>query len=173
MNVLVAVASKHGSTREIAEAIADELRSTGLAVDLRDVDEVAALIPYNALVFGSAIYAGSWLPEARRFAERLHAQCGSMPVWVWSSGPLGAPESQPHENPGQLAAPLDGVAIREHRIFEGRLDREKLGFAERVIVRVVKAPDGDFRDWEAIRAWAREIAAALAAVETEAFRTAG
>src|SRR5690606_4497835 len=69
MRILVAVASKHGSTREIAEAIAQELKSQGLDVDLQPVETVIQVSNYDAVVFGSAIYAGSWLPAAKRFAE--------------------------------------------------------------------------------------------------------
>jgi menaquinone-dependent protoporphyrinogen oxidase len=173
MNVLVAVASKHGSTYGIAEAIADELRKAGLAVDLRQVDEVATLAPYDALVFGNAIYAGSWLPEAKRFSERFHADLATLPLWLWSSGPLGTLDPQPHHDPQHLAAPLGDIPVRDHRIFEGRLDREHLGFAERMIAKVVKAPDGDFRPWNTIRAWAREIAAALTPVTFGVSTTAG
>lgn len=161
MNVLIAVASKHGSTREIAEAIANELDSAGLVVDLRAAGAIASLQTCDAIVLGSGIYAGSWLPEARSFVEQFHADLARLPVWVFSSGPLGADDSQPQHDPQQLAASLAGVPMRDHQIFVGKLDKRSLGLAERMIARVVGAPEGDFRDWEAIRAWAREIAAAL------------
>lgn len=161
MKVLVAVASKHGSTYEIGAAIADELRSTGLLVDLAHVDTIKSLAPYDALVFGNAIYAGNWLPEAKRFAERFHVHVASMPVWVWSSGPLGSPNPQPHNNPERLAVALGNSAVRDHRIFAGKLNSDTLGFAERMIAKAFRAPSGDFRDWNVIRAWAQEIATTL------------
>ncbi len=74
----------------------------------------------------------------------------------------GAPDPQPHDDPDRLAAPLGDVAVRDHRVFAGKLDPADLTFGERLIAKVVRAPSGDFRDWGAVRAWAREIGAALA-----------
>lgn len=160
MNILIAIASKHGSTQEIAGALAEELRAAGQTVDLREAAAVDAIEPYDAVVLGSAIYAGNWLPAARDFAQRHAAALAQRPVWVFSSGPLGADDPQPHDDPQRLAAPLGAVPVREHRIFAGKLDKDALGLGERLIAAAVKAPEGDFRDWAAIRAWGREIAAA-------------
>lgn len=55
---------------------------------------------------------------------------------------------------------MQATHARDHRIFAGRLDASTLSLGERVAVRAVRAPEGDFRDWAAIRGWAREIAAA-------------
>ncbi|MDQ3855585.1 MAG: flavodoxin domain-containing protein, partial [Chloroflexota bacterium] len=163
MGVLVAVASKHGSTREIAEVIAEELRTQGLEVDLRDAGQVDALEGYDAVVLGSGIYAGSWLPEAKHFADQHRGALTGLPVWLFSSGPLGAPEPKPHDDPAKLAAPMGDVPIREHRVFVGKLDPADLSFGERLIARVVHAPSGDFRDWEDVSGWARRVAAELQA----------
>lgn len=162
MNILIAVASKHGSTREIAEVIAEDLRAQGLAVDLQEAGEVTSIAGYAAVILGSGIYAGSWLPEAKRFAQQQHAELARVPVWVFSSGPLGAHDPQPHDDPQKLAAPLGDVMVRDHRIFVGKLDKQNLGFGEQLIAKIVGAPDGDFRDWPAIHEWASTIAAAVA-----------
>src|SRR3954449_8839298 len=90
MNVLVAVASKHGSTREIAEAIAGELRSMGIDADLRGVGDVESIAGYDALILGSALYMGNWLADAKDFANRFAGCLGTRPVWVFSSGPRRA-----------------------------------------------------------------------------------
>ncbi len=161
MKVLVMVASKHGSTREIAEAIAEELRSENLAVDLQEAGDVGDIAGYDAVILGSGIYAGNWLPAAKQFAERHRAELAKLPVWLFSSGPLGTDDPQPHDDPQKLAAPMGEVQVRDHRVFVGKLDKSKLGLGERVITKVVKAPEGDFRDWEAIRDWARVIASTL------------
>lgn len=161
MKVLVAVASKHGSTREIAEAIASELKAEKLTVDLQDAGDVKSVAGYDAVVFGSAIYGGSWLPDAKKFAEQFRADLAELPVWVFSSGPLGDENPQPHHEPHLLAAPIGDVRLRDHRIFVGKLFFKELGFAERLIAKAVKAPEGDFRNWDEIRGWAREIAAEL------------
>lgn len=161
MNILIAVASKHGSTQEIAEVIGAELRAAGHTVEVRAAEAGVAIAQYDAVILGSAIYAGTWLPAARSFAEEHTAALTARPVWVFSSGPLGADNPQPHDDPQKLAAPLGTVPVRDHQVFVGKLDMSQLGWGERLITRVVKAPEGDFRDWAAIRAWAGEIAAAL------------
>jgi menaquinone-dependent protoporphyrinogen oxidase len=165
MKVLVAVASKHGSTREIAAVIAEELRSSSLDVDLMDVSEAGNIRTYDAIVLGSAIYFGKWLPEATSFAEHHVAKLSKTPVWLFSSGPLGEDDPQPHDDPHKIVAPLGVVHVLDHKVFVGKLDPGVLGFGERLATKVVRAPYGDFRDWDEVRAWARQIAAELQPVE--------
>jgi menaquinone-dependent protoporphyrinogen oxidase len=160
MNVLVTAASKHGATTEIAGVIADSLREAGLTVDLRDLDGALDPAPYDAVVLGSAIYAGRWLAPARAFVERHGATLAERPVWLFSSGPIGDPPLPAGDSP-ETAAMADRISARGHRTLAGRLDRSELGFVERAITRALKAPDGDFRDWEEVRAWATEIALAV------------
>ena len=164
MNILIAVASRHGSTRGIADAIAQELASFGDTAIVRDSGEVTDLETYDAAVVGSAIYMGSWLPEARRFVQRNRDRLSTMPVWLFSSGPLGASDPQPKNDPAQFEELIQASGACAHRIFVGKLDKNDLGFGERLAVKMVKAPEGDFRDWETIRDWAREIASDLATV---------
>lgn len=164
MKILVTAASKHNSTAEIAEAIGDELRQAGLNVDVFEAKQAPAPTGYDAVVVGSAVYAGSWMGDARGYVDAQQAELARMPVWLFSSGPLGAEDPQPQEPPAQLDDLLQKTRARGHEIFVGSLDKNDLGLAEKLIVKAVKAPYGDFRDWEAIRAWARAIAAELAAV---------
>jgi menaquinone-dependent protoporphyrinogen oxidase len=162
MKALIAVASKHGSTREIASAIAVELRTKGMEADLRDAGQVCDLAGYDTVVLGSGIYAGNWLPEAKQLVERHRAALNKLPVWLFSSGPLGAPDPQPHDDPKRIATTAVGdLPMRDHCVFAGKLDKGSLGFGERLITMAVKAPEGDFRDWDDIRAWAASIAVAL------------
>jgi menaquinone-dependent protoporphyrinogen oxidase len=162
MQVLIAVASKHGSTREIADAIAEEMQAAGLRVDVQDVTAVANLEGYDAVILGSALYMGGWLPQARAWAARHAERLATLPVWLFSSGPLEDGLPEPAIPPRGLDALMQLTHVREHRIFAGKLDQPRLGFGERVITRLVHAPDGDFRDWAAIQGWAREIAGSLA-----------
>ncbi len=162
MKVLVTVASRHGSTREIAQVIAGELRAAGVEPDLRQVETIGSLDDYDAAVIGSAIYAGQWLPEARQFVGHNREQLSKLPVWLFSSGPIGADPWPPGDPPG-VAELIQALGARGHTVFNGKLDSHTLGFAERLIARVVHAPAGDFRNWEAIRAWARAIGADVAA----------
>lgn len=162
MRILVAVASKHGSTREIAQALAEELHALGPAVDVREAGEVTALDGYDAAIVGSAVYMGNWLPGARQLIAREGARLATIPVWLFSSGPVG---EDPHAG-GELhalAGMLAKTGAREHVIFAGKLDAQHLGLAERLIARLVHTPTGDFRDWASVRDWARTIGAALGA----------
>jgi menaquinone-dependent protoporphyrinogen oxidase len=161
MNILVTVASKHGATGEIGEGIAAALRACGLSIETQAPDTVTSLDRFDAVILGSAVYAGRWMDSATHFAERFATELADREVWLFSSGPLGDPPT-PKEEPQATLALAARLGARGHRSFAGRLDPDQLGFFERTITRAVKAPPGDFRDWEAIRAWADEIATALA-----------
>lgn len=160
MKILMAVASRHGSTREIAEAVAKALRAYNLDVDLQDVRAVRDLKGYDALILGSAIYAGNWLPEAKQFAERNRAQLAQLPVWLFSSGPVGVPP-KPDEDPARFAESMGDVPARDHHIFVGKLDPDTLSFPERLIVKALRVQTGDFREWEDIQQWSQNIAQVL------------
>jgi menaquinone-dependent protoporphyrinogen oxidase len=163
MTILVAVATRHGSTIEIADAIADELRRVGHTVKVRDVADGPRLDTCTAVVVGSAVYMGAWLPEAVQFIDHHQAQLQDKPVWLFSSGPLGAEDPQPTAPPKQLDALLEHSGARGHCIFVGKLDKSRLSLGERLVTKMVGAPEGDFRAWDAIRDWAREIGSALPA----------
>lgn len=158
MDVLVTVASKHDATAEIGEAIAEELEGAGHNVTITLPPDVGDISSFHAVVIGSAVYAGHWQKVARELVERLSSQLADRPVWLFSSGPVGDPP-KPEEDPVDVSAALESTGALEHRLFAGRLDPSLLNFAERAIVAALRAPSGDFRDWDDIRSWAREIAA--------------
>ena len=170
MNILVAVASRHGSTYEIAEAIADEIEQAGLKADLHEINQHPYLPKYDAAVIGSAVYMGRWLTEAKNFLEENQAELVEMPVWLFSSGPLGddLSEIETETEPYNIDELMSMTRAVGHEVFVGKLDKEQLGLGEKLVVRMVKAPVGDFRDWQAVRSWAKEIVAALAPVPTPA-----
>lgn len=165
MKVLVAVATRHCSTREIAETIARELRSSGLEVDLRDADAGLDIAGYQAIILGSAVHSGSWIPAATKFVYTHALDLLTIPVWLFSTGPLEVdrPESvgDPTHVPGLLAA----TGARGHKVFAGRFDRRTLHLDEQ-LAELVHAPDGDLRDWDAVRDWARLIASSLVVAES-------
>jgi menaquinone-dependent protoporphyrinogen oxidase len=168
MKVLVAVASKHGATDQIAREISASLRDTlsaaapAAAVEVRAVDQVQSVDGYDAVVLGSAVYMGHWLPVARKFADQQAAALSAVPVWLFSSGPIGDPP-KPEQDAVEVAAISAALGARGHHNFTGRLDKQRLGFTERAVTRALHAAEGDFRDWPAIREWAREIGEALTA----------
>lgn len=154
MRVLVTYASKHGSTSEVGERIALELIKGGIDVDALPVRIAGDIKGYDAVVVGSSIYFGRWMRQAVAFVERNGAEPANCPVWLFSVGPLGdQARTDPAETAG-LAASLNAV---DHHLFSGLLDLHRLSFPERVIINGVKAPAGDFRDWNEIDAWAGTI----------------
>jgi len=158
MTILVAYASKHGSTQGIAERIAEKLRQLGKEAEARPVDTVEDPGSYDALVIGSAVYYGSWLKEATEWVLRNQAILAQSPVWLFSSGPLGTDVKDAEQQPKESAEFQQALGPRDQRIFFGVLDHNKLSFPERMVVKAVRAPEGDFRDWQAIDAWAESIA---------------
>lgn len=173
MAVLVAYASKYGATREIAERIAARLTTDGQPAEARAVKATADLAGYDAYVIGSAVYFGSWLKEATDFVRRNQALLASRPVWLFSSGPIGpATPDAAGQDPREAAVPKEiaefsaALSPRGHRVFFGKLDRSRLGFAHRLVVAMPAFPgaEGDFRDWQDIEAWAAAVARDLSRV---------
>lgn len=171
MKFLVAYASKHGATQAIAERIAARLEATGHTAEAQTVDAAGDPAGYDAVVIGSAAYFGHWQKEATAFVRRHQSILVGMPVWLFSSGPLGteATDAEGHDlreaaEPKEVAEFRETITPRDHRVFFGALDPETLGFRDRLI-RAMPAgrnllPEGDFRDWPEIEAWAEGIARA-------------
>jgi menaquinone-dependent protoporphyrinogen oxidase len=162
MRVLVASATRHGATGEIAEAIASTLAARGVDAELRRIEDVPDVNGYDAVVLGSAVYIGKWLEPARQFAAEHAAELAVRSTWLFSSGPLGDPPVPDAAHAVQLGDLMERTRARDHRLFAGKLDPFRVSFLERTIARAVRAKAGDFRDWDAIYAWANAIADTLA-----------
>lgn len=163
--VLVAYATKYGATAEIAEKIGEVLRQAGLDADVQPADRVHDLTPYRAVVLGSAVYAGQWRKEAATFLEKNEQALSERPVWLFSSGPTGEGDPVQLLNgwrfPEALQPIADRIGARDIVLFHGVIDMQEINLPEKLIVKALKAPAGDFRDWDAISAWAADIAEAL------------
>lgn len=172
MKVLVAYASSLGATGGIAERIAETLHAHDIEVEVLPAAKVVESfepVGFDAFVIGSTVHGSHWLPEAVEFVRLHEALLAERPVWLFSSGPVG--EKFVHleqSEPKEIAELRRLVNPRGHRVFAGAFDRHapglgKLGFIERTAVKAFM-PQGDFRDWPAIEAWAAEIVAELEAV---------
>ncbi|MGW3142229.1 flavodoxin domain-containing protein [Streptomyces sp. NPDC001139] len=166
MTVLVAYATAHGSTREIAHRIGSRMRTAGVEVDVRAVEAVDEVSGYDAFVVGSAVHDQKWLDAARTFVRRDIADPGSRPVWLFSVGMPGALRGpwkrlMYKEMPvieADLAAPF---SARGHRLLSGVIRPEHLSRRGRLMFRLMGCRYGDHRDWAEIDGWAEQIAGAL------------
>ena len=164
MATLVGYTSRHGSTRDIAECIAVVLAEQGNLAEARPLAEVADPAGYEALVLGSPIHGGDWMPDAAVFL-RSHAEVlAKRPVWMFSVGLSRAPGGHA-EKAAKAPRAVTGVSAtvvpREHRYFAGAIEPGHLPFLSRVVFRLMGGRYGDYRNWDEIVAWARGIAGAL------------
>ncbi|MDJ0394826.1 flavodoxin domain-containing protein [Rhodococcus sp. G-MC3] len=166
MRVLIATSSRHGSTHELGQwlssALADALKDSGVSatVDTRDAADVDSIAEYDAAIIGSAVYMGRWLRASRSLVAREQPELQTRPVWLFSSGPIGNTDTSTATSPWDKAS----WAV-EHRIFGGRLHRSELSWFEKLVVRLIRAKDGDDRSRDAVEEWARSISTTLAAAQ--------
>lgn len=166
MTVLVAYASKRGSTAEIAETVAATLRREGLKVCLEPAGDVRNLERFDAVVLGSAVYMKRWRGDARHFLKKHRKALRQVPFWVFSSGPVGAPAQDHPEwtEPPKLAEKIDDLGGRGHVVFGGCAPAEPKGRMERAMVDGIPKEYRDRRDWDEIRTWAKQVASDLVPV---------
>jgi menaquinone-dependent protoporphyrinogen oxidase len=183
MDILVAYATRHGSTAGIAEHIATTLTGRGHRARAVPVEQVEDVETFDAVVLGGAAYMFHWLKPAVRFAKKHHAELASRPVWLFSSGPLGTDlvdaeggDVLETTRPREFDELTTLLEPRGEQVFFGAYDPDAppIGITERLTRRLPAARDsfpvGDFRDWDAITAWAEQIAADLDGNPPEASR---
>ncbi len=171
MRILIAYATRHDGTAQIAHVLGSVLREqeTGdgkPAVEVRAVDDVEDLETYDAVLIGSAVYVDRWLRASRHFAKSNAKTLMKRAVWLFASGPVGEPPGALTESP-ETAQLAEAVGARGYRTFAGRLRTSDLSTDERAGIRGAHVADGDYRDWHEIRTWAEEIADALVASSQE------
>lgn len=158
--VLVSAGSKHGATAEIAARIARALDRGGCRAIEETPDDVGDLDRFDAIVLGSAVYAGRWTSDALGLAQRVAAMEQPPPCWIFSSGPVGDPP-KPDEDPVDAGEVRELTGARDHKVFPGKIDRSSLSLGEKAIVIALRAPEGDFRDWDSIDRWGEALAAEI------------
>jgi menaquinone-dependent protoporphyrinogen oxidase len=160
-SVLVAYATRHGSTQEVAEAVAAELRERGLAVNIQPMRKVRTLEGYGAVVLGTAIYMFRLHKDARRFLSRHREALTRRPVAIFALGPFNDEEKEWQGVRAQLdkeLAQFPWLTPVAREIFGGKFDPAKLRFPYNLVPYLKRLPASDIRDWEAIRAWASNLA---------------
>jgi menaquinone-dependent protoporphyrinogen oxidase len=163
--IFVTYASKYGATAEIAEKIAADLGKAGLDTQVSPVSRAMNPGSYSAVIVGSAVYIGKWRKEAVEFVQANEQVLAGIPVWLFSSGPTG--EGNPVELlqgwklPTELLPLVERIRPRGIAVFHGHINQSRINFIEKQLLKAIKKPTGDYRDWDAITAWARTIAQAL------------
>lgn len=157
--ILVAYLSKKGSTAEIARVIGTELGRANFFVDTAAMEEVTSLDDYDAVILGVPVYTGRIMGELALFAGKNHDALSRLPVagFVVGIAPVFPKAGDAGTFTGQFREALQPVTPVDVAMFAGVLDVKKLSFVERGLTSLMKVPTGDFRDWDAIAAWARSL----------------
>jgi menaquinone-dependent protoporphyrinogen oxidase len=174
MRVLIVYASRYGATQGIAERIAGTLHREHLSPSVQPAQQAADPAGYDAVIIGSAAYYFHWMKPAKSFVQRNSRALASRPVWLFSSGPLGTKETDDQGRdlreflvPKEIAAFRTIVQPRDHRVFFGAMDSARLSFTHRLVYKLPANrdnaifPQGDFRNWPEIDAWANTIVESL------------
>jgi menaquinone-dependent protoporphyrinogen oxidase len=161
--ILIAYASKSGSTKEIAEFIGEELKLNEYIVDVVSVYDIKKLGHYDAVIVGSAVGGGNWLPAGRFFVEKFAKELDQKPLAIFTVCRLLKEDNE--EN--RIEAKKYSARIRQmvkpliEGFFAGRVDSNKYSFTESMRIRMANIPQGDWRKWDLIKEWSHEVFSAF------------
>ena len=161
--ILVTYATRAGSTAEIAETIGEVLAARGFVVDVKPMKEAPPLKNYSAVILGSATRMGSWLTEAVEFVKNNQASLIHIPTAIFTVHVLntGNDEACRAARQAYAEAVLQLITPKAEAFFAGKIDLEKLSFADRVITKMIAGDEGpkvgDFRDWDDVNDWAKMV----------------
>jgi menaquinone-dependent protoporphyrinogen oxidase len=158
-SILLAYATSHGSTQEVAQSMAETLRSAGFNVDLQPASKVRAVSGYAGVILGAPLYMFRWHADAKRFLSRHQKALGNLPVAIFALGPFHNKEEEmisAREQLGKELAKYAWLSPAAIQVFPGKFDPARLRFPYNLIPALKKMPPSDERDWPAIQAWAVE-----------------
>jgi menaquinone-dependent protoporphyrinogen oxidase len=163
--ILVAYASTHGSTQEVAQVIATTLRESGLTVDIQPARAVRSLAGCSAVVLGAPLYMFHLHRDALHFLSHYReALTGGLPLAIFAGGPFGKGDEKEWQ---EIHRELDQELVKfawlkpvSVQVIGGRFDPARLHFPYNLIPALKDMPPNDLRDWPAIRAWANSLAVA-------------
>ena len=159
-SVLVGYGTKMGGTTAIAERIGEVLIAAGHDVTVTEASDADLGEGYDAVVIGSALYAGMWRGPAKRLVRAVAKKMPITPLWLFHSGPLGDKEANESQKfPGWLEDLGNALDVRDKATFGGLLEKDSPGMIARSLRK--NGMEGDYRDMDAVGAWAEEIAASL------------
>ena len=158
--ILVAYATKCGSTIDVSHAIGDTISQYGVSVDVKRIKEISDISEYDAAVVGSAIRMAKWLPEATDFVISNKDKLNKIPTAIFSVHILNldnSPESMKNRS-AYTESVREILTPKAETFFPGKIDQSLLSIFERLLFKMIKSPEGDFRDWDAIQSWASQVA---------------
>jgi len=161
--ILIAYTSRKGSTEEIARTIGKELEAAGKRVVVADLAGISSVEGFVAVVIGSPVYMAQVEKAVPDFVARNREGLLAVPVAAFAVGvaPVNPRVGSVDEVLGKLRAALEPVKPVAVTMFAGRLELSRMSFFERTVTTLLNVLTGDFRDWEVIRAWARELPSVL------------
>jgi menaquinone-dependent protoporphyrinogen oxidase len=167
VSVLVAYATRYGATRGVAERIAARLREAGHRVEVRQAGQAQDLGSTDAVVLGSGVFDGRWLPDLDGFIDRNADALRERPVWLFSVATFGdrKPLAGPlmRREPANIGDLTAAIRPRGYRVFAGVIERGHWPLPARLLYHAFGGRLGDHRDWADIDGWAQEVARELRA----------
>ncbi|HZP29246.1 MAG TPA: flavodoxin domain-containing protein [Acidimicrobiia bacterium] len=177
MRALVAYASAHRSTAEMAERLADRIRKEGIEVTAAPVTSIHDVTAFDAVVLGGDVHERAWPPEADAFVRRFRDELGRRPLWLFSVGLVGDRSSAlgrratrwvrglHYYEPADVLELRDAIPIRGHHAFVGVVEHDDVPRGRRVLFRAMGGQFGDHRDWIDVDEWGHAIARQLELLE--------
>jgi menaquinone-dependent protoporphyrinogen oxidase len=161
--ILVAYASRAGSTSDVAQAISEQLCALGFDAIALPVKSVKKIDGYDAAILGSAVYYGTWLPEMLKFMTEQQEPLNSIPTAIFSMHMQATDNNAASHDKREtyIQAARDQIRPFSKAYFAGKVDPASLSFFKRIAVKLVKSPIGDKRDWTKIRAWTNALGQSL------------
>jgi menaquinone-dependent protoporphyrinogen oxidase len=167
--VLVAFATRYGSTQEVAQSVAEAMRGEWLDVEVMPLREVRSLEGFHGVVLGAPLQMFHWHKDALDFLTRFHAALQTLPVAIFALGPFNDVEKEWTEVRGQLdkeLAKFPWLKPFQVKVFGGKFDPQTLRFPYNLVPGLKKLPAADIRDWDAIETWGRELSTVFLAEES-------
>lgn len=159
--VLVAYATSYGSTQEVAQFISEALQNDGIHTEVQSVKKVKTLSIYHGVVLGAPLYMFRWHADALNFLSRNQNSLTSLPVAIFALGPFHNKEEElvsAREQLDKELAKFPWLKPSALEVFVGKFDPAKLRFPYSMMPPLKKMPASDERDWNAIKAWAENVA---------------
>jgi menaquinone-dependent protoporphyrinogen oxidase len=166
MRILVAYATKHGSTAEVADFIGQVFHEHDLDTSVMAVDQVQSVEGYDAFVIGSPVYGSMWLTEISQFLQRFETDLSKKPVYFWMNCiRVLEPEGREQALAEYIHKPtMEKIGVRDIGVFGGKLKLDEIDWNERWTLSaryegesLPGSRNDDYRDWNAIREWTKQI----------------